>query len=81
MTSLKEELLRRQAQWARFHAWEERRRRDAAGSAGEDAVRAIGEILEFFLDVSGALPRRDIGEKIEGIARLRRALGAIPPRR
>lgn len=77
------ELAARQAQWARFRAWEESRGQGMGPVRGAAAVRAVGEVVEFYLEVSGGLgtARRSVGEKAEAIRRLRDALRfAVPAR-
>ncbi len=75
------ELAVRQAQWARFRAWEESRSRGMVPIHGEAAVRVVGEVLEFYLEVSGGLAaaRRSVRAKAEAIRRLREALRFAAP--
>jgi len=73
------ELAVRQAQWARFRAWEESR--GMAPIHGEAAVRAVGEVVEFYLKVPGRLTaaRRSVEAKVEAIRHLRDALRFAAP--
>ena len=75
-------LAERQAQWARFHAWEKKRNRQVTGVDGEVIVRAVGEIVEFYLEAAGnaASARRSVAVKAEGVRRLQRALRSVAPR-
>lgn len=70
------EIAARQAQWMRFRTWE----KGYARQRGEVAVRAVGEILEFYLQVSGGsvLARPSPTAKAEAIRRLRHALRFVP---
>lgn len=75
------ELAARQAQWARFRAWEETRSRETTSISGEAAIRAVGEVVEFYMQVSGdtAAARRDVAEKVEAVRRLHQALRFAAP--
>ncbi len=75
------ELAVRQAQWARFRAWEESRGQGMAPIHGEAAVRAVGEVVEFYLKVPGRLTtaRRSVEAKAEAIRHLRDALRFVAP--
>ncbi len=77
------ELAARQAQWARFLAWEDSQSRGTASISGEAAIRAVGEVVDFYLEVSGRLftTRRSVRAKAEAIRRLREALRFIRPAR
>lgn len=79
METLRQQTVARQAQWARFRAWEERCGRRGRPFPGEEAVRAVGEIVEFYLRVSGAVASRSVTQKAEAIRRLRQALRFVPP--
>ena len=76
------ELAVRQAQWARFRAWEDGHR-GAASISGEAAIRAVGEILEFYLEVSGCrFPAGlSVGATVEAVRRLHHALRFAQPAR
>jgi len=77
------QLAARQAQWARFRAWEDSQSRGTGSISGEAAIRAIGEVVEFYLKVSGggAASQRNVAAKVEAIRRLREALRFVPPAR
>ena len=77
------QLAARQAQWARFHEWEESRGQGVAGIHGEAAVRVVGEVIEFYLEASGSsvIARRSVEAKAEAIRRLRDALRFATPAR
>lgn len=73
------EMADRQAEWARFRAWEERWNREGPQLDGEAAVRAVGEIVEFYLEVSGgsAAARQSVAAKAEAVRRLQHGLGFV----
>lgn len=75
------EMAARQAQWARFRAWEDSQSRGTGSISGEAALRAVGEVVEFYLQVSGgaAPARRNVAAKVEAIRRLREALRFVRP--
>ena len=77
------ELAARQAQWARYRAWDESHTRENALLRGEAAIRAVGEMIEFYLEVSGgsAAAWRNEGAKVEAIRRVRQALRFAAPAR
>ncbi len=70
------QLAARQAQWARFRAWEDSQSRGTASISGEAAIRAIGEVMEFYLAVSGGLlpAGRSVEATVEAVRRLHDAL-------
>lgn len=74
------EIAQRRAQWARFEAWESSWKRRAAALDGAEALHAVGEMVEFYLQLSGGSPSpgRSITDKVEAIQRLRDALGFLP---
>jgi ribosomal protein S12 methylthiotransferase accessory factor YcaO len=77
------QLAARQAQWARFRAWEDSQSRGTASISGEAAIRAVGEVIEFYLEVTGGLlpAGRSVGATVEAVRRLRDALRfAVPAR-
>ncbi len=76
------ELAARQAQWARFRAWEDSQSRATPCISGEAAIRAVGEVLDFYLKVSGGLlpAGRGVGATVEAVRRLRSALRSLCPR-
>ena len=78
------QLAARQAQWARFRAWEESRGQGMAPTIhGEAAIRAVGEVMEFYLEVSGGLlpAGRSLRATVEAVRRLHHALRfAVPAR-
>lgn len=77
---MKNDMDTRKSQWARFHAWEERHAREAIPRSSEAVVRAAGEMIEFYLRVSGGLAPTGLGPtaKAEVIRRLRDALRFVP---
>lgn len=79
---LRREIADRQAQWARFGAWEKRQNPRLTRLDGEEAIRAVGEIVEFYLEVAASplLVQRSVAVKVEGVRCLRRALRSVAPR-
>lgn len=74
------QIAHRQAQWARFAAWEANWNRGKPQLDAEEAVRAVGEIVEFSLRVSGGSgSARGVAEKAEAIRRLQRSLRFLAP--
>ncbi len=77
------QLAARQAQWARYRAWDESRSRENPPLRGEAAIRAVGELMDFYLEISGgsATAWRNERTKVEAIRRLRQALRFAAPAR
>lgn len=76
------EIAERQAQWARFRAWEESRPGPAGGLSEAAALPAVGEVVEFYLEVSGAAAvpaQRSVPATTAAVRRLHHLLRAVAP--